>query len=73
MKTSKKAAKKTKAKSAPKTKGGLSIHVGRGRPKKGEETGPTFPRSIRFPDTVWKKLEKRAKGCLLYTSDAADE
>ncbi len=37
------------------------LHVGRGRPKKGEETGPSVPRSIRFPAPVWKRLEKRAK------------
>jgi hypothetical protein len=37
------------------------IHVGRGRPRKGEESGPTIPRSIRFPAPVWRRLEKRAK------------
>jgi hypothetical protein len=37
------------------------IHAGRGRPRKGQETGPTIPRSIRFPAPVWKRLEKRAK------------
>ena len=37
------------------------IHFGRGRPRKGEETGPTIPRSIRFPAPVWKRLEKEAK------------
>ncbi len=40
---------------------GMSIHVGRGRPKKGFETGPTVPRSIRFPASVWEHLERRAK------------
>jgi len=40
---------------------GISIHVGRGRPKKGSETGPTVPRSIRFPETVWNQLERRAR------------
>jgi len=40
---------------------GISIHVTRGRPKKGTETGPTIPRSVRFPATVWRDLEKRAK------------
>lgn len=39
---------------------GFSVQVGRGRPKKGDETGPTVPRSIRFPTKVWKQLEKRA-------------
>jgi len=37
------------------------VHVRRGRPKKGAETGPTEPRSIRFPAPIWKLLEKRAK------------
>lgn len=40
---------------------GISIHAGRGRPRKGTETGPTIPRSIRFPANVWRHLEKRAK------------
>jgi hypothetical protein len=37
------------------------IHVQRGRPRKGSETGPTEPRSIRFPAPVWKALEARAR------------
>jgi hypothetical protein len=37
------------------------VHVGRGRPKKGTETGPTVPRSIRFTAPVWKELERRAR------------
>jgi hypothetical protein len=37
------------------------IHVGKGRPRKGTETGPTVPRSIRFSKPVWKQLEMRAK------------
>ncbi len=40
---------------------GISIHVGRGRPRKGTETGPTIPRSVRFPVKVWKHLERRAR------------
>jgi len=40
---------------------GISIHVGRGRPRKGTETGPTIPRSVRFPARVWGHLERRAK------------
>jgi hypothetical protein len=42
---------------------GIIVHVarGRGRPRKGTETGPTVPRSVRFPATVWKHLEQRAK------------
>lgn len=37
------------------------VHVRPGRPRKGQETGPTTPRSIRFPAPIWKQLEKRAK------------
>lgn len=36
------------------------IHVRRGRPIKGTETGNTVPRSVRFPKPVWTMLEKRA-------------
>jgi hypothetical protein len=42
-------------------KKGLSVRVGRGRPRKGTETGPTVPRSVRFPAEVWALLERRAK------------
>ena len=37
------------------------VHVARGRPRKGTETGFTVPRSIRFPAPVWKQLERRAQ------------
>jgi hypothetical protein len=40
---------------------GLTIQVGRGRPKKLLEVGGTRPRSVRFPDVVWKQIEARAK------------
>jgi len=40
---------------------GISIRVGRGRPKKGTESGPTIPRSVRFPASVWEHLERCAK------------
>src|SRR3954468_23622382 len=42
-------------------KEGVSIQVGRGRPMKHLEVGGTHPRSVRFPDAVWKKLEARAR------------
>ncbi len=42
-------------------KGGITVQVGRGRPKKLEEVGGTSPRSVRFPDEVWKIIEARAK------------
>jgi hypothetical protein len=37
------------------------VHVGRGRPRKGTETGPTVPRSVRFPAQLWKQLESKAQ------------
>ena len=42
-------------------KEGITIQVGRGRPKKLLEVGGTRPRSVRFPDVVWKQIEARAK------------
>ena len=42
-------------------KEGISINAGPGRPRKGTETGPTVPRSVRFPARVWRHLERRAK------------
>jgi hypothetical protein len=40
---------------------GLVVQVGRGRPKKLLEVGKTHPRSVRFPDAVWARVEVRAK------------
>ncbi len=37
------------------------LQVGRGRPPRGEETGPTVPRSIRFSAPMWKRIEQRAR------------
>jgi len=42
-------------------KEGLIVQVGRGRPRKLLEVGPTRPRSVRFPEAVWKQIETRAK------------
>lgn len=42
-------------------KEGITIQVGRGRPKKLLEVGGTRPRSVRFPDALWKQIEARAK------------
>ena len=42
-------------------KEGITIQVGRGRPKKLLEVGGTRPRSVRFPDAVWKQIEACAK------------
>lgn len=51
----------TKAAKAPKKTDGIAT-PGRGRPPKGSESGPTVPRSVRFPEAVWKQIEKKAKG-----------
>ncbi len=40
---------------------GITVQVGRGRPKKLDEVGGTTPRSVRFPARVWKLIEARAK------------
>jgi hypothetical protein len=42
-------------------KEGITVQVGRGRPKKLAEVGGTSPRSVRFPEEVWRLLETRAK------------
>ena len=41
--------------------GGLTLQVGRGRPRGGAETGPTVLKSVRLPPALWKELEKRAR------------
>ena len=41
--------------------GGLTLQVGRGRPRGGAETGPTILKSVRLPPAIWKELEKRAR------------
>ena len=40
---------------------GLTVQIGRGRPRKMLEVGGTIPRSVRFPPAIWALLEKRAK------------
>jgi hypothetical protein len=40
---------------------GIVVQVGRGRPTKVLEVGGTRPRSVRFPDAVWKRVEARAR------------
>lgn len=42
-------------------KDGITVHVRRGRPMKGTETGPTATRSIRFPEETWRQIEVRAR------------
>jgi hypothetical protein len=39
----------------------LQLQAGRGRPKRGQEVGPTPGRSIRLPMTVWEALEAAAR------------
>lgn len=41
--------------------GGLTLQVGRGRPRAGAEAGTTIPKSVRLPPAIWKELEKRAR------------
>jgi hypothetical protein len=40
---------------------GITVQVGRGRPRKMFETGETIPRSVRFSPAIWALLEERAK------------
>jgi hypothetical protein len=40
---------------------GIVVQVGRGRPKKLLEVGGTRPRSVRFPDAIWRQIAARAK------------
>ena len=40
---------------------GLVVQVGRGRPKRLAEVGGPEPRSIRFPQLIWRKLESQAR------------
>jgi hypothetical protein len=42
-------------------KEGIELQVGRRRPTRGAEVGGTVPRSVRFPEGVWKELEAVAK------------
>lgn len=42
-------------------KAGIVLQVGRGRPRREAETGPTVTKSVRLPPAVWAKLEKRAR------------
>ncbi|HEX7838190.1 MAG TPA: hypothetical protein VF469_12035 [Kofleriaceae bacterium] len=39
----------------------LQLKAGRGRPRRGQEVGPTPTRSIRLPMTVWEALEDAAR------------
>ncbi len=37
------------------------VRVGRGRPRAGEEVGPTPARSVRLPVAIWEALESEAE------------
>ena len=49
---------------------GIVVQVGRGRPKRLLEVGGTRPRSVRFPDGIWKQIEKtaRARGLTVHAA-----
>ena len=38
-----------------------NIQYGKGRPRRGNEVGPTPTRSLRLPKTVWDALEREAR------------
>lgn len=38
-----------------------TLQYGRGRPRRGEEVGPTPARSLRLPLPMWKRLDAEAK------------
>jgi hypothetical protein len=40
---------------------GIELQVGRGRPSRGAEVGPTLVKSVRLPPAVWKRLERSAR------------
>ncbi len=40
---------------------GYTVHVRRGRPRRGQETGPTVTKSVRLPPEVWERLQERAR------------
>ena len=42
-------------------KEGITVQIGRGRPRKLAEVGGTSPRSVRSSDPLWAMLTKRAK------------
>ncbi len=39
---------------------GITLRIGRGRPEKGQEIGPTETRSVRMPARVWRAIERAA-------------
>jgi hypothetical protein len=49
---------------------GITVQVGRGRPRKILEVGGTIPRSVRFSPAIWELLEEcaREKGLSLHAA-----
>jgi hypothetical protein len=43
------------------TREGHTVRVTRGRPRKGEESGPTLTKSVRLSPEMWALLEDRAR------------
>jgi hypothetical protein len=41
--------------------GGITLRIGRGRPKRGTEVGPTTVRSVRLPVEIWEAVKRSAK------------
>ena len=41
--------------------GGMTLQVGRGRPRRGHEVGPSVLKSVRLPPSVWAKLQAHAR------------
>jgi hypothetical protein len=53
--------RRVKARANPYAEELSRLKAGRGRPKKGQEIGPTPARSIRLPVTLWAALEAAAR------------
>jgi hypothetical protein len=41
--------------------GGVTLCIRGGRPRKGEEAGPTVVKSVRLPPEIWKRVEAQAQ------------
>lgn len=37
------------------------VQIGKGRPRRGDEVGPTTVRSVRLPAAMWRSLEQTAR------------
>jgi hypothetical protein len=45
----------------PGGKGARWVPLRAGRPKKGTKVEPTEPRSVRFPEELWRRLDREAR------------